>query len=180
VALLYAKDLFAVMRDGRLGTAKLSEIARTPVPFVSQNEPAAKVLQDMRSRRLHVAIVSDEFGGTSGLVTLEDILQEIVGDIRAEHDVDALIHAIGDGRVVADASVHLDELSRALGKPLPNDGEFESLGGLIVSRAGHVPQVGATLQVDGLKLIVREADATRVVKVEIVPDRALQPAPTIS
>jgi CBS domain containing-hemolysin-like protein len=180
VALLYAKDLFAVMRDGRLGTAKLSEIARTPVPFVSQNEPAAKVLQDMRSRRLHVAIVSDEFGGTSGLVTLEDILQEIVGDIRAEHDVDGLIHAIGDGRVVADASVHLDELSRALGKPLPNDGEFESLGGLIVSRAGHVPQVGATLQVGGLKLIVREADATRVVKVEIVPDRALQPVSTVS
>jgi CBS domain containing-hemolysin-like protein len=180
VSLLYAKDLFAVVRDGRLGAADLAEVARTPVLFVSQNEAAAKVLHDMRSRRLHVAIVSDEFGGTSGLVTLEDIVQEIVGDIRAERGVDAMIHAIGDGRVVADASVHLDELARALGKPFPDDGEFESLGGLIVSRAGLVPKVGATLQVGGLKLIVREADATRVVKVEIVPDRAPHPPPPVS
>jgi putative hemolysin len=180
VSLLYAKDLFAVVRDGRIGAADLAEVARTPVLFVSQNEAAAKVLHDMRSRRLHVAIVSDEFGGTSGLVTLEDIVQEIVGDIRAERGIDAMIHAIGDGRVVADASVHLDELARALGKPFPDDGEFESLGGLIVSRAGLVPKVGATLQVGGLKLIVREADATRVVTVEIVPDRAPHPAPSVS
>jgi CBS domain containing-hemolysin-like protein len=84
---------------------------------------------------------------------------------------------MGDGRIVADASVSIADLEQALGKPLPDDGEFESLGGLIVSRAGRVPKVGATVQVDGLKLIVREADATRVVKVEIVPDRPGRPAP---
>jgi CBS domain containing-hemolysin-like protein len=82
---------------------------------------------------------------------------------------------MGDGRIVADGSVPLADLAQALGKPLPNDGQFESLGGLIVSRAGRVPQVGAMVQVDGLKLIVREADETRVVKVEIVPERAQQP-----
>jgi putative hemolysin len=175
VGLLYAKDLFVVMRDARLATTKLADIVRTPVMFVSENQPAAKILQDMRSRRLHLAIVSDEFGGTAGLVTLEDIIEEIVGDIRDEHDPEAPIQPMGDGRVVADASVPLAELAHALGKPLPDDGEFESLGGLIVSRAGKVPQVGATVQVDGLKFIVREADETRVVKVEIVPDRAPQP-----
>lgn len=176
LGLLYAKDLFAVVRDGRMGTTRVVDVTRTPVLFVSENQPAAKVLQDMRSRRLHVAIVSDEFGGTSGLVTLEDIVQEIVGDMRGEHEVDAPIQKIGEGHVVADASVHLDDLAQALGKPLPDDGEFESLGGLIISRAGRVPKVGATLQVGGLKFIVREADATRVVKVEIVPDRAMRPA----
>jgi putative hemolysin len=178
IGLLYAKDLFAVVRDGRVETTKLVDVTRTPVLFVSENQPAAKVLQDMRSRRLHVAIVSDEFGGTSGLVTLEDIVQEIVGDIRGEHD--APIQKIGDGRVVADASVHLDDLAQALGKALPDDGEFESLGGLIISRAGRVPNVGATLQMGGLKFIVREADATRVVKVEIVPDRVMRPASSAS
>jgi CBS domain containing-hemolysin-like protein len=172
VGLLYAKDLFVVARDGKLGTEKLSEILRTPVLFVSENQPAAKILQDMRSRRMHVAIVSDEFGGTSGLITLEDIIEEIVGDIRDEHDVDGPIQAFGDGRIFADASVSLSHLAQALGKPFPDDGEFESLGGLIVSRAGRVPKVGATLQVGGLKLIVREADETRVVRVEIVPERA--------
>jgi CBS domain containing-hemolysin-like protein len=172
VGLLNAKDLFAVVRDGRTQQTKLADVMRTPVLFVSENQPAAKVLQDMRSRRLHMAIVSDEFGGTAGLVTLEDIIEEIVGDIRDEHDLDAPIQSMGDGRVVADASVALSQLAQALGKPLPTDGEFESLGGLIVSRAGRVPEVGATVQVDGLKFIVREADETRVVKVEIVPERA--------
>jgi putative hemolysin len=125
----------------------------------------------MRSRRLHVAIVSDEFGGTAGLVTLEDIIEEIVGEIREEHDPAVPIRTLGDGRVLADASVALADLARALGKPLP-DGEFESLGGLIVSRSGRVPKVGTTVQVGGLKLIVREADETRVVTVEIVSERA--------
>jgi CBS domain containing-hemolysin-like protein len=177
VGLLYAKDLFALVRDRRLETTKLVDTIRTPVMFVSEHQSAAKILQDMRSRRLHMAIVSDEFGGTAGLVTLEDIIEEIVGDIRDEKDREAPIQSIGDGRVVADASVSIAELEQALGKTLPDDGEFESLGGLIVSRAGRVPQVGATVQVDGLKLIVREADETRVVKVEIVPVRAAPPAP---
>jgi CBS domain containing-hemolysin-like protein len=76
--------------------------------------------------------------------------------------------------------VSLSELSRALGKPLPEDGEFESLGGLIISRAGQVPAVGDTVQLSGLKLIVREADATRVVKVEIIADRPARAVSTVS
>jgi CBS domain containing-hemolysin-like protein len=179
VGLFYAKDLFAIVRDGRLDTTRLADAVRTPVMFVSESQPAAKILQDMRSRRLHMAVVSDQFGGTAGLVTLEDIIEEIVGDIRDEKDREAPIQSMGDGRVVADASVSIAELEQALGKHLPDDGEFESLGGLIVSRAGRVPQVGATVRVDGLKLIVREADETRVVKVEIVPERAAPSAPAL-
>jgi CBS domain containing-hemolysin-like protein len=175
VGMLHAKDLFIVTRDGKVGTSKLSEIIRTPVLFVTENQPAGKILQDMRSRRMHVAIVSDEFGGTAGLITLEDIIEEIVGDIRDEHDVEAPIQTVGDGHLVADASVPIAYVAQALGKSFPADGEFESLGGLIVSRAGRVPPVGATLHVGGVKLIVREADETRVVRVEIVPDRAPPP-----
>jgi putative hemolysin len=176
VGLLNAKDLFAIVGDGRTAATTLADVVRTPVLFVSESQSAAKMLQDMRSRRQHMAIVSDEFGGTAGLVTLEDVIEEIVGDIRDEHDLEAPIQSMGDGRVFADASVPLADLAQALGKPLPDDGEFESLGGLIVSRAGRVPPVGATLRVDGLKLIVREADETRVVKVEIVPEGARHPA----
>jgi CBS domain containing-hemolysin-like protein len=116
--------------------------------------------------------VSDEFGGTSGLVTLEDIIEEIVGEIRDQADaVDAQIQDLGDGRLVADASISLADLSARLGKEITADGDFESLGGLLVHRAGRVPAIGATLTLDGYKLIVREADETRVVKVEIVPER---------
>jgi CBS domain containing-hemolysin-like protein len=177
VGQLYVKDLFALVRDGSLAQKKLADVMRSPVMFVSESQSAAKILADMRSKRLHMAIVSDEFGGTSGLVTMEDILEEIVGDIRDEKDQAAPIQTMGDGRVVADASVSIADVEHALGKALPDDGEFESLGGLIVSRAGRVPEVGATVRVDGLKLIVREADEKRVVKVEIVPDRGARAVP---
>jgi CBS domain containing-hemolysin-like protein len=168
---LYAKDLFALAKDGKLQTGTLADVVRSPVMFVTEAQPAAKILAEMRSKRQHMAIVSDEFGGTSGLVTLEDILEEIVGDIRDEKDREEPIQKMGDGRVVVDGSVSLADIEQAIGRQLPDDGEFESVGGLIVSRAGRVPQVGATLQVDGMKLVVREADDRRVVKVEIVPDR---------
>ncbi|MCL2447465.1 MAG: hemolysin family protein [Polyangiaceae bacterium] len=181
VGVLCAKDLFSVMREGRLSSTQLADVTRPTVLFVSENHPAATILHDMQSRRLHMAIVSDQYGGTSGLVTLEDVIEEIVGDIRDEHDIDAPIQPIGEGRVMADGAVSLADLSRALGTQLPEDGDFESLGGLIISRSGHVPAVGATLDVEGLRLIVREADATRIVKVEIVPDRpAHPPLPPVS
>jgi len=170
VGQLYVKDLFAVVRDGAVETRTLAELVRSPVMFVAESQGAAKMLADMRARRLHMAIVSDEFGGTAGLVTLEDILEEIVGDIRDEKDAEAPIQSMAYGRVVVDASMSIADLEHALGKSLPDDGEFESVGGLIVSRAGRVPKVGTTLRVDGMNLIVREADEKRVVKVEIVPD----------
>jgi CBS domain containing-hemolysin-like protein len=104
-------------------------------------------------------------------VTIEDIIEEIVGEIEDEFDGDteAVIEDLGDGRLVVDASIALGDLAARIGRELPTDGDFESLGGLLVHRAGRVPAVGATLTLDGLKLVVREADETRVVRVEIGP-----------
>jgi CBS domain containing-hemolysin-like protein len=169
IGLLYAKDLFKVVREGRLATAKLTDLIRMSVLFVLETQPTASVLREMRAKNLHMAVVSDEFGGTSGIVTLEDILEEIVGDIRDEHDLatDAQIQQIGEGRFVVDAAVSLSDLSERIGKDLPANGEFESVGGLLIDRAGRVPEVGAVLQLDGIRFVVREADETRVVKVEI-------------
>jgi CBS domain containing-hemolysin-like protein len=167
---LYAKDLFGLVRDRKVQTTKLADIIRVPVMFVSEGQPAAKILAEMRAKRLHMAIVVDEFGGTAGLITLEDIIEEIVGDIRDEKDREPPIQALADGRVLADASVSIAQVEAAVGRSLPADGEFASLGGLIVNRAGRVPKAGATVTLDGLKLIVREADETRVVRVEIVPE----------
>jgi CBS domain containing-hemolysin-like protein len=177
VGLLYVKDLFDVVRSGRLTTTKLDELLRKPVLFIAESQSALAVLREMRSRRLHLALVSDEFGGTSGIVTLEDIIEEIVGDIRDEYDTEeaAPITKLAEGRYVADAAIPITDLELHLGRKLPEDGDFESLGGLIVHRAGRVPEVGATVILNGYQLIVREADETRVVKVEIVrsePDLA--------
>jgi CBS domain containing-hemolysin-like protein len=171
VGLLYAKDLF---RDAE-GPKTLPELARDQLLYVTESQPVASMLREMRAKRLHMAIVTDEFGGTSGIVTLEDVLEEIVGDIRDEHDAEGPVQHLGGGRVVADASISLADLAGYLDREIPSDGDYESLGGLLVHRIGHVPAVGATLQIDGLKLIVREADQTRVVKVEIVPQKISVP-----
>ncbi len=170
VGLLYVKDLFDVFRAGKLQQTKLEDLIRKPVLFVAEAQPALSVLREMRTRRLHLACVSDEFGGMAGIVTLEDIIEEIVGEIRDEYDTEevAPITKVAEGRYVADAAIPIGDLELHLGRKLPEDGDFESLGGLIVHRAGRVPEVGATLSLDGYDLIVREADEKRVVKVEIV------------
>lgn len=170
VGLLYVKDLFDVVGAGKVAETKLEELTRKPVLFLAETQSALSVLREMRSKRLHLAIVSDEFGGTGGIVTLEDIIEEIVGEIRDEYDTEDVtqITKLAEGRFLADAAIPLGDLEIHLGQKLPEDEAFESLGGLIVHRAGRVPEVGATVSLDGYDLIVREADETRVVQVEII------------
>ncbi len=98
---------------------------------------------------------------------MEDVLEELVGDIRDEYDTEGQFEDLGDNRFVTDASVSLADLAAHLKRDIAADGDFESLGGLIVNRAGGVPPAGTTISVDGLSFTVREADAKRVVKVEV-------------
>ncbi|NOU32472.1 MAG: HlyC/CorC family transporter [Polyangiaceae bacterium] len=179
VGLVYAKDLFAYAESGDKSKS-LTDLVRKQVLVVVEFQSALSVLREMRSKRLHMAIVADEFGGTEGIVTLEDILEEIVGEIHDEYDTDAPIHELGDGRFVADAAIPISDLEGHLGKSLPTDGDFESLGGLLVHRAGRVPDVGASITLDGVRFIVREADETRVVKVEIVQNDGRRRLPSKS
>jgi CBS domain containing-hemolysin-like protein len=182
VGLLYVKDLFRVLEKRELSTTKLDNLIRRHTLFAVETQPAASILREMRSRSQHMAVVSDEFGGTSGVVTLEDVLEKIVGDIRDEYDAEAeaQVQKVGEGRFVADAAVSIDELSSHVGRQLPADGEFESLGGLLVDRAGRVPPVGAVIHLAGLKFTVKEADETHVVRVDIeATDAARASQPTL-
>ncbi|MFZ5894003.1 MAG: hemolysin family protein [Myxococcota bacterium] len=166
IGLLYAKDLLRHATD--LSGRTLEGLLRTPVAFVPEGQTGSSVLKDMRAGRQHMAIVIDEFGGTSGVLTLEDLLEKIVGDIRDEHDVEEPpIVDMGNGRLVVDASVPIADLSRYLGAELPSDGDYHSLGGFITAQLGRVPEVGAQLAAYGLHFEVREADERRVSTVEI-------------
>jgi putative hemolysin len=172
VGLLYAKDLFRLLRDDKLLITPLVDLIRDPVNFVPEMQGVSSVLREMRARRLHMAVVIDEFGGVSGIVTLEDILEVIVGEIRDEYDTEeAPIQDLGNGRLLADAAVSVHDLSAYLGIELPESPDYESLGGLLIHQVGKVPSVGAQIEAFGLSFVVRDGDEKRIVKVEIVrPD----------
>jgi CBS domain containing-hemolysin-like protein len=167
VGLLYAKDLYKAGQPGDGAAAKkLDELLRTPANFVAESQPLATLLREMRSRRQHMAIVVDEFGSVSGIVTLEDVLEEIVGEIHDEHDTEGTLEDLGDGRVMADAAVSMKDLCDYLGAELPR-GVDESLGGMLTHHLGKVPPVGTAFNKFGLRFIVRTMDDEQVGKIEV-------------
>ena len=190
--LLYAKDLFRVMSSWRPPPeeeadesapvsadspsgpgARLLDIVREPVKFVSESQPLSTLLREMRQDREHLAVVVDEFGGTSGIVTLEDVLEEIVGDIQDEHDYEeAPIIDLGQGRLICDATVLVSELSAYLGRDLDPEERYDSLGGMLTDKLGRVPEVDTSMVAYGMRFIVRESDEKHIVKVEIVRNRS--------
>ncbi len=178
VGVLHSKDLLPHLARGDLEKVGLPVLVRQPVVFVPESQPADSVLREMRAGKHHLAVVLDEFGGTAGIVTLENLLEQIVGDIRDEHDVEEPpIADLGDGKLLVDASVSIADLSRYLGAELPTDGDFHTLAGFVVAELGTVPEVGVRLTAFELDFEVKEADERRVLKVEIT--RRSPPAESI-
>ncbi|MFW6031368.1 MAG: hemolysin family protein, partial [Myxococcota bacterium] len=166
---LYAKDLFGVLGERPIEEVKLEELVRRPMFFAAETQKIGGLLREMQARRVHLAVVVDEFGGTSGLLTLEDILEEIVGEIRDEHDEEELrVKQLAPGHYLADAGISLYDLEDAIDVTFPKEsGEYDSLGGMVVDLAGRVPQAGESLRVGDFELVVREADDRHVTHIEI-------------
>ncbi len=168
--ILHAKDLFRAMREND-GQVDVATIVRKPALFVAESQKIGHVLREMQSRRQHLVLVVDEFGGTAGIVTLEDILEEIVGEIQDEHDSEeSLVTEIAPDTFIADARVSIHELGELLDTSFDHaaeDADVDSLGGLVVGLAGKVPEPGEQVMLDGIELIVREADEKHVTRVEI-------------
>jgi CBS domain containing-hemolysin-like protein len=180
VGLLCVKDLLRhVGEPDGCDTFDWKQHIRPNPMFVPETQKVSKLLREMQTQKLHMAIVVDEFGGTSGIVTLEDILEEIVGEIQDEYDAEEpLVQEQGDGRFLADARVPLWDLGQRLGREFPDAGDYETLGGFVAHLAGRLPERGAKLEWEGLTLTVRDADARRVRRVEILrqPEPPAPPA----
>src|SRR2546422_9951707 len=168
VGVLHAKTLLADVKKGiEPADFQLVNYLKKPF-FVPEVMKVSRVLKEMQRRKTHLAIVVDEFGGTSGIVTLEDVVEEIVGEIHAESDVEEKrIKVLADGVVMADGSVPLRELEEHLGVDFPEGGDYETLGGFLTATAGRVPPPGSLVVWGGLTFTVKQADDRRVLKVEI-------------
>jgi len=163
---VHVKDLMGIpdeARDGVIDHALIRDIL-----FVPESAHIRSVLDEMRATRIHFAVVVDEHGSTAGIITMEDIAEELVGEIRDEHDRrDQGVVRIQDGRIVAPGVIRPDQLVE-YGLRLP-DGEYETLGGLMMDRLGRIPVVGDTVEEAGWNLRVTSTDRRRVSEVELTP-----------
>jgi len=169
VGTLYVKDLLQVTCARPLPReATIEKHIRRKLLLVPETQRISETLRRMRRKRMHLGIVLDEFGGTSGLVTIEDIIEEIVGEIRDEFDrEEEPLRQISEGRFVVDASMSIFDLGEELDVVFPDDGDYESVGGFLTAKLGRVPEEGAELRFGGLQLRVVEADERHVIRVEI-------------
>jgi len=165
IGVLYVKDLLRCWRDG-ISQVNLAEIIREPF-FVPEVKNVKDLFRELRLSRRHIAIVVDEYGGTAGLVTMEDILEEIVGDIQDEYDLeDQSFQKLDENTYIVDARIDLHEVNEKLGIEMPAD-EVESIGGLLAELLGRVPDPGDEVEYGGVKFTVLEADERKAIKVRI-------------
>jgi CBS domain containing-hemolysin-like protein len=171
VGIVFVKDLIRLAGMG--GTERpISNLVR-PAYFVPETKRVAELLKEFQGRQVQLAIVVDEYGGTAGLVTLEDLLEEIVGEIRDEYDVESeSVVDEGNGAFIFSGKTDIHELMDRLDVEVAREG-FETVGGFLLARLGRVPTVGETFEIDGLVVEVLEAERRRVHKVRV--RRKLQP-----
>jgi len=168
IGVVYAKDLLRFWGAGSDAISP-SAVMRSPF-FVPETKRIEDLLIDFRTRRVHMAIVVDEYGGTSGLITIEDLLEEIVGDIQDEYDLEEeWAQPQADGSLLLDARANVEELEEYFDVAIPRE-KFDTVGGFLIHLLGNVPLVGETAHANGLLLKVLESDERKVRKIQVWRD----------
>ncbi len=166
VGVVYAYDLLARIADGERAISPL-RVARPPY-FVPETKPVSELLHEMRTNQMHIAIVLDEHGAVAGLVTLEDIVEEIVGELRDEHDRESdLWWQLNDRTFIVDARMDRRQFKELTGIELP-EGEFSTVGGFVFTRLGRLPTIGEKVTTDEAVFIVEEVQRRRITKVRVL------------
>ncbi|UCG14925.1 MAG: HlyC/CorC family transporter [Deltaproteobacteria bacterium] len=175
IGILHVKDLLSFWGREQID---LKNILRTPY-FIPETKKISHLLKELRDKKSHMAVVIDEYGGTAGLVTIEDIIEEIIGEIHDEYDAEeALMVSTAEGDLLVDARLEIEKLAEYYNIRVP-EGKFESVGGFITSLLGRVPLPQETVTYAPLEMVIEAADARKIRKVRIrVRDEALHPAET--
>ena len=171
VGVLYARDLLKHL--GEPPERFDIRSAMRPAFFVPATKPLRDLLHDFRVQKVHIAIVLDEYGGTAGVVTIEDVLEELVGEISDEHEPGspAMLRRINDHTVEVDARMYVDQINRVLDLDLPEDAGYETIGGFVSNTLGRIPQAGTTFDHGRARYTILEAEPQRVkrVRIELLP-----------
>ncbi|MBX3702431.1 MAG: CBS domain-containing protein [Steroidobacteraceae bacterium] len=175
VGILLAKDLLRHYAEGTGGGLELGEVLR-PAAFVPESKRLNVLLREFRASRNHMAIVVDEYGGVSGLVTIEDVIEEIVGEIADEYDVpEQTIRREGERQFLVQASTGVQEFNRYFGARL-SDEEYDTIGGIVMQQFGRLPRRGEAVTMDGLEFRVLRADRRHIAELRVTTPTPV-PAP---
>jgi CBS domain containing-hemolysin-like protein len=163
---LYARDLLTLMDEGGEESTLVRDLMRSAY-FVPETKRVPELLREMQASQVHLAIVVDEFGGTAGLVTIEDLLEELVGEIADEYDDESpMVTTLGEGSYLIDARLGIDELGQLIGADLPGE-EWDTVGGLILGLAGRVPKEGETFELEKHVFTADRVQGRRVSRVRV-------------
>ncbi|MCK5130675.1 MAG: HlyC/CorC family transporter [Candidatus Sabulitectum sp.] len=166
---LYAKDLLGVPLDAEDGKFKLENIIREAY-FVPEFKRIDELFAEFQTNRIHMAVVVDEYGGTAGIVTMEDIVEEVFGEIRDEFDSEPpMIRSVGSGSYRVDARLPIDDLNDLLGTDFEEEENYESVGGLVYHQLGHIPEAGESHEVDNWTFTVEKVSGQRILFVKVSP-----------
>jgi putative hemolysin len=164
IGFVHARDLFSP--DADRGSRPVGEVSR-PVKFLPTTKTVLSALSEMRGEKSHLAIVMDEYGGTAGIVTLEDLVEELIGEIHDEYDVDeGQSRQLRGGELDVDGLLNLDEFAEQTGVELP-EGPYETVAGYLLAALGHLPGEGESVEVSGRKLTVTQLDGRRIARVRV-------------
>ena len=167
VGLAFTKDLMRAEREGR-GDLPVLDLARD-VTFIPENKPVARLMREMQDSKFHIAIVADEYGDIAGLVTLEDCLEELVGEIVDEYDAEEHdIERFDDGTLLVDGGLNIGDVADELGIDIPNE-DFDSVGGFVFSALERVPEPGDAIDFEGFAFVVESVEGRRIRRVRITP-----------
>ena len=172
IGVVHDRELLIALANGTIASTSIRALMR-PVTLVPENKRISELLREMQRGKYSLAIVIDEYGGTAGLVTMEDLLEEIVGEIRDEHDEgeEEPIRRIGDHEVVVEAGTNIEDVNNALGINLPHE-EFETIGGYVVGLFGRLPREGEEVEAnDGVRLRVERTRGRRILDVRVLTER---------
>ena len=162
--ILYAKDFYSLI--SRTDNINIHRIIKPPI-FIPETVKISNLLREMQRKRVHMAIVIDEYGAVSGLVTLEDLLEEIVGEIRDEYDTESPVILLEDGSMIIDASISVSDLNEDYNIIIPESTEYETLGGFIVMSLQRIPKTGDTVDFEDKRFRIIEMVAQRIAKVKM-------------
>ena len=171
VGILYAKDIFEHL-EADFNELKVRELIRSAY-YIPETKKVSDLLNELRLKKVHMAIILDEYGGTSGLVTIEDLIEEIIGDIQDEYDVEEdLIVMHSDDRLIADARAPIGDVEEAfdieLDEEILDDSEADTIGGLAFENLGGIPAVNDEVTVDRFLIRIAEVSGRRITKVEVM------------